>query len=152
MRSMRTNGASKNRDYPGQNGLIYRLRRNRCYFWYLWYVFRYTYGMYTYGMYTWISLIGWHHKTSSMYELGRQIFLPNHKVQFLWFILYKKQILFDKGNLLFWWYCKYFLSKIVECIKFNIQIGIQFLNQRLVSSTYRKQQTWKFFFLIYNWL
>ena len=47
MRSMRTNGASKNQDCPGQNGLIYRLRRNHCYFWYLWYqtvwyVFRYT--------------------------------------------------------------------------------------------------------------
>ena len=32
MRSIGTNGASKNRDWPDVNGVIYKLRRTRCYF------------------------------------------------------------------------------------------------------------------------
>ena len=70
MRNMRTNGASKNQDYCGQNGVIYKNWSTYGMYKYLWYVYvpkvcistygmykylwyvMYTYGMYAYGMYT----------------------------------------------------------------------------------------------------
>ena len=58
MRSMRTNGASKNRDYSDANGSIFLslvsvlfLVPMVCFDMYATYGM-YTYGMYTYGMYT----------------------------------------------------------------------------------------------------
>ena len=46
MRSMRTNGASKNRDYPAQNGVIDNIGRILRFIEVPWG----SYGMYTYGI------------------------------------------------------------------------------------------------------
>ena len=50
---MRTNGASKNQDWPDQNGDD--LSKLSMLLWYLWYVYLWVcipMGMYTYGMYS----------------------------------------------------------------------------------------------------
>ena len=55
MRSMQTNGASKNRDWPAENGTIFFCDFGNTWCWFLGVLGvpgMYTIGMYTYGMYT----------------------------------------------------------------------------------------------------